>query len=103
MYDLDIRPRNPASNFKFEMCLFGGTNIVKNRDKQKYVYSGYGITFDSAGSCSFGDDFARDFVIFCIDNSSSSHADNHKSNVLVVLGENPIYGINGSFGSIEKS
>ena len=31
-------------------CLFGATNIVKNSDKEKFEYSGYGITFDSAGS-----------------------------------------------------
>ena len=29
--------------------LFGATNIVKNSDKEKYVYTGYGTTFDSAG------------------------------------------------------
>ena len=31
----------------------GATNIVKNSDKEKYVYSGYGITFDSGGSWRF--------------------------------------------------
>ena len=50
VYDLDAWPRNPTNNFKFKNCLFGATNIVKNSDKEKYVYSGYGITFDSAGS-----------------------------------------------------
>ena len=40
-------------------CLFGATNLVKNSDQAKYVYSGYGITFDSAGSWSFDNDFAR--------------------------------------------
>ena len=33
---------------EFKNCLFGSTNIAKNSDKEKYVYSGYGITFDSA-------------------------------------------------------
>ena len=47
--DLDTWPRNPTSNFKFKNCLFGAVNIVKNCYKEKYVYSGYGITFDSAG------------------------------------------------------
>ena len=51
-----------AANFKFQNCSFGATNIVKNSNKEKYVYSGYGITFDSAGSWSF-----------CVDNSSSFH------------------------------
>ena len=30
--------------------LFGATNIVKHRDKNRHVYSGYGIAFDGAGS-----------------------------------------------------
>ena len=49
VYDLDAWPKNPTNNFKFKNCLFGATSVVKNRDKEKYVYSGYRITFDSAG------------------------------------------------------
>ena len=48
VYDLDAWPRNPTNNLKFKNCLFGATSIVKNSDKENYVYSGYGITF---GSC----------------------------------------------------
>ena len=40
VYDLDSCPRNPTYNFNFKNCLFGATNIVKNSDKEKYVYSG---------------------------------------------------------------
>ena len=46
VYDLDAWPRNPTNNFKFKNCLFGATNMVKTSDKEKYVYSGGGITFD---------------------------------------------------------
>ena len=74
---------------------------MKNSDNEKYVHSGYGITFDSAVSWSFGNDIARNVVIFVVDKCSSSHADNRKNNFLV-LGEGPTYGINGSFGSSEK-
>ena len=74
---------------------------MKNGDKEKCVYSGFGITFDSGNSRSFGNDFARTAVILGVDNSSSSHADNCKNNFLV-LGEDPAYDINGSFGSREK-
>ena len=81
--------------------MFGATNIVKNSDQEKYVYSGYRITFDSAGSWNFGNDFTGNAVIFEIDNSSSSHSDSRKNNFLV-LGEGPTYGINGSFGSPGK-
>ena len=41
--------KNPTNNFKLKNCLFGATNKVKNNNEEKYVYSGYGITFDSAG------------------------------------------------------
>ena len=85
-------------NFKFKNYLFNVINIVKNRDKEKYVYSGYVITFDSAGSSSFDNGFAGNVIIFGADNSLSSHSDNRKNNFLL-LGESLTYGINGSFGS----
>ena len=78
------------------------TNIVKNNDKEKRVYSGSGITFDGACSWNFGNDFAKNVVIFVADNSSSSHANSCKNNFLL-LGEGPSDGINGSFGSLEKT
>ena len=99
--DLDAWPRNPTNNFKFKNCLFGATSIVKNSDKERYVYSGYRITFDRAGSWSFDNDTAKNVIIIGVYNSSSSHADNRKNNFLV-LGEGPTFGINGSFGSPEK-
>ena len=75
-YDIDVWPRNPTNNFKFENCLFGAINTVKNSDNEKYVSSGYGITFDSAGSWSFDDDFAKNVISLGVDNSSSSYSDN---------------------------
>ena len=44
----------------------------------------------------FGNDFARNVVIFGVDDSSSSRSDNRKNNFLI-LGD-----INDSFGSLEK-
>ena len=55
-----------------------------------------------AGSWSFNNDFARNFIVFDADNSSLSHLDNRKNNFLI-LDEGPAYGINGSFGSPEKN
>ena len=92
--DVDAWPRNSTNNFKFKNCVFGAASIVKNINKEKWVYSGYGIAFDGAGLWNFGNDFARNVVIFGVDSSSSSHADNRKNNFLL-LGE-------GSFGSSEK-
>ena len=101
VYDSVVCPRNPTNNFKFKNCLFGASDIVKNSDNEKYVHSGYGITNHSAGSWSFGNDFARNVIFFGIGNSSSSHSDNRKNNFLI-LGKGVTYGINGSFGSPEK-
>ena len=70
VYDLDAWPRNPTNNFKFKNCLFRATRTLKNSDKEKYVYSGYGITFDSAGWWSFDNGNAGNVIIFGIDNSS---------------------------------
>ena len=69
---------------KFKNCLFGAPNIVKNSDEENYAYSGYRITFDSAVSWSFDNDFARNVVIFVVDNSSLSHSGNQKNNFLIL-------------------
>ena len=68
----------------------------------KYVYSSYGIEFDGKGSWSFGNDYTRNVVIFGVDNSSSSHTDNQKNNFLI-LSEGDTFGINGRFGTPEKT
>ena len=62
------------------------------------MYSGYGIVFTGLGSGISCDDFARSFVIFGVDNSSSSHTD-YKNNFLV-LHERPTDNIKGSIGAV---
>ena len=89
--DLNTLPRNPNDNFKFKNCLFEATSIVKSSDKEKYVYSGYRIIFDSVCSWGFNNDTARNAIIFGVGNSLSSRADNGQGE-----GENPTFGINGS-------
>ena len=101
VYDLDAWLKNPTINSKFKKSLFGATNRMKNSDKEKYVYSGHEITFDSVGSWSFDNDFAVNAIIFYVYNSSSSHSDNYQNNFLI-LGEVPTYSINRRFGSLEK-
>ena len=64
-------------------------------------YISYGIVLDVKGSWNFGNEFARNVVIFGVNFSSSSHSINHKNNFLV-LGEGPAFGINGSVSSPEK-
>ena len=81
--------------------MFEATNIVKNSDKDKSVYSGYGITIDGGDCQSFYNSTARNIIIFGVDNSSSSYVDNLKNNFLI-LDKGPTFGINGIFGSPEK-
>ena len=101
VYELDAWPNNPFSNFKLKNCLFSAANIVKNSDEEKWVYNGYGIAFDCAGLWNFDNEFAKNVVIFGVDNSSSSHTDNRKNNFFV-LGKGPTYSINGSFSHQKK-
>ena len=77
--------------------MFSFTNVLKDTVKENYVYSCYGIAFDGKGSWSFNDDFARNVIIFEIDNSSLSHTDNLKNDFLI-LGERDSSGIKESLG-----
>ena len=92
-YDLDT----------IKNCLFGAINIVKNNVKKKWIYIGCEIVFDGPGSWSFGNDFARNVVIFGVDKSSSFYADNHKNDFLCVLCERDTFDVNGSFDAPDKS
>ena len=54
--------------------MFGATNIVKVMKNSGYIVAMEQL-FDGAGSWNFGNDLARNNVIFGIDKTSSSHAD----------------------------
>ena len=84
LYCLWIRymTKNPLNNVKLKNCFFDMTNIIEK--VIKWVYSGYGIAFDGAGSWNFGNGFFRNVVIFGFDNISSSHAENCKHNILLL-------------------
>ena len=43
------------------------------------------MPFDEAGSLSFGNNFVRNVLIYVLENSSSSHSDNRKSNFLIQI------------------
>ena len=64
--------------------MFGTTNIAKNSDKSQWVYSGLEIAFDAKGEWNFGNESAGNVVIFSVDNSSWSNADNWKNDFLVL-------------------
>ena len=75
--------------------------LVRNAIKSKFIYNGWEKEFDGKGSWSFGNDFARNVVIFGVDNSSSSHTDNRKNDFLVLV-EGQADGINDTTGAAEK-
>ena len=47
----------------------GTVRLTRNADKSEFTYNDWGATFDGEGSLTFGDDFARNVVIFGVDNS----------------------------------
>ena len=55
-YDLDIWRKIPFRNSTLQNYWFRLTNIVKDNDKEEYVYSGYGIAFDGKGKWCFDHD-----------------------------------------------
>ena len=74
---------NLDSKFTLLNSLSGTVKQIKNRDPDKYSYSGCGIGFDARGTFSFSDanGFGKNAIIFEVDNSSSVHADNRKKDI----------------------
>ena len=87
VYELDAWPRNPTKNFNFKSFILRATSVVKNKEKEKHVYMGYGIIFSSAGSWIFDNDTAKNVIIFSVDifSCSSYQADNRKNKCLVLV------------------
>ena len=73
------------------------TKCLKNVIFPKFLVNtlGYGITFDSADLWNFDNGTAGNVIIFGVDNSSSSHANNRKMNIFV-LGESSNFEIMGA-------
>ena len=46
---MDSWLRYSTNNFKFKNYSFAATVVIRNCDKEEYMYYGYGITFNSAG------------------------------------------------------
>ena len=58
------------------------------------MHSDYGVALDRKSVWSFGNDFARNIIIFGLDNNWSSHTQNLK-NDFSVLAKVPTFGITG--------
>ena len=69
-------------------CLFGATKVTKpsdTADTDKYIYSGYGLGFDSTSQFTQPQGrMARIIIIFGVNSSNSVHATNKTRNILIL-------------------
>ena len=71
-----------------------GVKLTKNVNPDKYLYSGYGIGFDTPGYHSLPDgSVGKNVIIFEVDMSSSVHSDNKGKDVLI-RGKGPTQRLN---------
>ena len=69
---------------------FAAVKLTKHVDVNLYKYSGYGIALHIKGSYSIGGEVGRNIVIFGVDTSLPSHADNKLKGILI-LGKGPTH------------
>ena len=94
IYELDSWPRYLNTDFTVEGCLFGVVKFTKIADPEKYVYSGYGVGFDTQIEYSLPDgSVGKDAIIFGADMSSSVNIDNEIKGILI-LGKGKPQGLN---------
>ena len=92
---------NIGSYPTLENCLFGAVSLTKHPDLDEHKYFGYGIEFDRKEKFSIGNGFGRNCIIFGVDMSSSVHVD-HKKQDMLILGEGPTQGLDGTTLTAEK-
>ena len=96
LYELDIWSQDLNTGFTFKDCLFGSVKLTKNADPDKYKYSGHSIRFDSHSFSLLPDgSVGRNVIIFEADMSSSVHIDNKGKDILI-LGDGPTQGLDGT-------
>ena len=84
VYDLESN-LNYNPDFALENCFFGGVEITKNTDVDKYKYSECGIGFDGRGVFTYPTgSFGNNAIIFGVDVSSSVHIDNKGKDILIL-------------------
>ena len=96
VYKLDKWSRDLNSNFTLTDCLFGGVKLAKNSEPDKYLYSAYGIGFNSRSVFSLTDDNVGKYVIiFGTHMNSSVHNDN-KNKYILILDKDPMQGLDNT-------
>ena len=100
-YEINLWNYVDSSDPTLGNSLFGAVKLVKNADIDKYKYSGYGIGLDMKGTFSVSNGFGGNVIIFGDNISSSVHIDSKKKYILI-LGEGPTQGLNGTTLTAEK-
>ena len=101
VYELNNR-RVDNPDVTVQNGLFGAVKITKNVNTSYYKYEGYGISFDSESSFSFGNRIdGNNVIIFGVNTSNSSHSTSKTQNIYV-LGKDFLQGINNATIYAEK-
>ena len=78
------------------------TKLGDTTDTEKYIYSGYGLGFDSTSQFTHPQgEMARNIIIFGVDSSKSVHATNKTQNILI-LGHGLTQKVNNTTNYAEK-
>ena len=103
VYSLSQKTINSDNVLK--SCLFGAIKVTKpgdTTDTDKFIYSGYGLGFDSTGQFSHPEGgMGRNIIIFGVDLSNSVHATNKTQNILI-LGHGQTQEVNNTTIYAEK-
>ena len=95
IYELDSWPWDFETDFTLGGCLFEGVKLTKNADPDKYLYTGYGIGFDTRGHHSLPDGgVGKNVIIFGVDMNSSVHIDNKEKGIAILGGKGITQGLN---------
>ena len=85
VYGCDTWSRDLNCDFFKKNCLYGGVKLTKNANRDRYIYSGYGVGFDLRSEFSLPNgSVGKNVFILRIGMSSSVHIDNNKKDVLVL-------------------
>ena len=77
-----------STDFALKDCLFGSVKKKKNKDPDDYVYTRFGIVFDSKSTFSHSDGTdAHNVIVFGGDSSQSIHNSNKLAENVFILGK----------------
>ena len=92
-YTLGLQLRNSNKDFTLSNYLFESVKLNKNRNIDKYKYTGYSIGFDSRSEFLFTDgSHGKKVIIFRAHMRSSVHVENKGKDILI-LDEGPTQGL----------